>query len=396
MMVENSPNYYNVSKPKDNLTTSIHWARPSPGNLGGMSAFCFYYGASLVKANPNLPVGLIASCWGGTTIETWMTPKSLQQCGEEAAEFGSAPADWKNPDPGLFTHTDEDGALAGYSGAAAPTIHSTLWNSMIAPLTVLRVSSFLWYQGEANAGAPERYTKCFPAMIAQWRGDWAGGTATTSAATSATEAASATVPPRGDQQRADQQRADQQPFIFAQIAPWPAHDYGLITGIRYAQLAALELPAVGMAVTADIGDPAGAFHPIHPPFKQEVGRRAALVAQNLLRGNSSIPLQGPLVTKVGWDDWDVSWGHFHHGQPGGVCTTPNQRAQPGNAGWRCAGLRVTFDRAVVLQQSYGAINGYRHGFELWNNATGDPTKGGTSCGDRQLTSALCTNCNLVS
>jgi hypothetical protein len=48
------------------------------------------------------------------------------------------------------------------------------------------------------------------------------------------------------------------------------------------QLAALELPGVGMAVTADIGDPAGVYHPIHPPYKQEVGRRAALAAENLV------------------------------------------------------------------------------------------------------------------
>ena len=43
------------------------------------------------------------------------------------------------------------------------------------------------------------------------------------------------------------------PFIFAQIAPWPDHDVGVIAGIRQAQLAALDLDGVGMAVTADIG-----------------------------------------------------------------------------------------------------------------------------------------------
>ena len=67
----------------------------------------------------------------------------------------------------------------------------------------------------------------------QWRSSWPGATAST-------------------------------PYIFVQIAPYPAYDIGLTTGIRYAQRAALQLAGVGMVVAADIGDPAGAFHPIHP------------------------------------------------------------------------------------------------------------------------------------
>lgn len=40
--------------------------------------------------------------------------------------------------------------------------------------------------------------------------------------------------------------ANETPFIFAQIAPWPDHDIGVITGIRFAQQTALKLPKVGM------------------------------------------------------------------------------------------------------------------------------------------------------
>jgi hypothetical protein len=72
-----------------------------------------------------------------------MTPESLASCGEQT------PVDWRSPDPGLLSAA-VDGLVglvessAGYKGC--PTIHSTLWNSMIAPLTVLRVTGFLWYQ----------------------------------------------------------------------------------------------------------------------------------------------------------------------------------------------------------------------------------------------------------
>ena len=111
-------------------------------------------------------------------------------------------------------------------------------------------SSLTYYshQGESNAGAPERYAKCFPAMIQQWRKDWSGpsldssptitstATAATSTATAATSTAAATTTAM-----ATNTTANLQPFIFAQIAPWPDHDVGIIAGIRYAQLAALEV-----------------------------------------------------------------------------------------------------------------------------------------------------------
>jgi sialate O-acetylesterase len=74
MQVAASLDYYNVTEPQQNLSTSISWGRPvAPGapsvpgivhnTIDGASAFCFYYGASLTKANPDIPIGLIASSW---------------------------------------------------------------------------------------------------------------------------------------------------------------------------------------------------------------------------------------------------------------------------------------------------------------------------------------------
>ena len=178
------------------------------------------------------------------------------------------------------------------------------------------------------------------------------------------------------------------PFIFAQIGTWPCHDNGMITGIRFAQQAALALPNVGMVVAADIGDAAGVMHPVHPPYKQEVARRAATIAEGLVHGNRSVLPHGPAVVSVVWDAWDATWGAFHHGTPAigsGVCQ---------GTGWYCGGVRVTFDRDVVLRQSYGDAFGFRSGFQLFNDVGGDPALGGTSLGDRQLLSPLCTNCTV--
>ena len=54
------------------------------------------------------------------------------------------------------------------------------------------------------------------------------------------------------------------------------HDY---THLRQAQLAALQLPTVGMATAIDLGDMKSPNGGIHPRFKQEVGRRLALTAR---------------------------------------------------------------------------------------------------------------------
>ena len=53
---------------------------------------------------------------------------------------------------------------------------------------------------------------------------------------------------------------------------------------------------------------------------------------------------------------------------------------------------MTFDRDIEFRGSYGVVHGMTAGFQLFNNITGDPTMGGTSAGDRRLTSALCTDC----
>merc|ERR1712023_20930 len=101
---------------------------------------------------------------------------------------------------------------------------------------------------------PELYECLFPAMVHQWR---------------------SAFPTQGD---------EDVPFVFVQVAPWPANDVGYISGIRYAQdVSRSGLSNVGMAVAADIGDPAGAYHPIHPCFKQEVGRRLDVTMSRLQR-----------------------------------------------------------------------------------------------------------------
>ena len=83
------------------------------------------------------------------------------------------------------------------------------------------------------------------------------------------------------------------PFLFVQLANFkelqtePQDDDW--SELREAQLMTLSLHNTGMAVTIDIGD----ANDIHPKNKQEVGRRLALNALNLVY-NKDIEYSGPI------------------------------------------------------------------------------------------------------
>ena len=136
------------------------------------------------------------------------------------------------------------------------------------------------------------------------------------------------------------------PFIFFQLAPWPNLESGAIARQRAAQVNATNLPKVGMVVAADRGDAAGAFHPIHPPVKEELSHRAFLVTDNLVYGNSSSPVQGPQPIRATFEPWDASWADFHYGTGAGsyVCHA--------GSGFSCGGIKVEFDQDLVLASTY--------------------------------------------
>lgn len=120
---------------------------------------------------------------------------------------------------------------------------SSLFNGMIKPLIRYPVKGAIWYQGEANVGRADQYSKIFPLMIRNWRNVW---------------------------------KNEDLAFYFAQIAPYAygGEDSMESAFLREAQEKALELPNTGMAVTLDIATVMN----IHPPFKKEVGDRLANLA----------------------------------------------------------------------------------------------------------------------
>jgi sialate O-acetylesterase len=150
----------------------------------------------------------------------------------------------------------------GHDGG--PNRPAVLWNGMIAPLLPFPFTGALWYQGEANRFRAEQYETLFPTLIRSWRSTIGGPL----------------------------------PFFFVQIAPFGYGDEAedCTPKLRLAQARALELPATGMVVTLDCGDP----DDIHPIDKQPVGARLAALALTRHYGKQ-VPCTGPEVATIAVD-----------------------------------------------------------------------------------------------
>jgi sialate O-acetylesterase len=143
---------------------------------------------------------------------------------------------------------------------------TTLYNAMIHPLAPYPLRGALWYQGESNAVRAHQYRASFPAMIQDWRRLW----------------------------------QDEFPFLFVQLSSYgrnqSSNEGSLWAELREAQTLTLQLPYTRMAVTTDIGN----ADDIHPTNKQDVGKRLALNALDLVYGQTG-PARSPAFRSVTWE-----------------------------------------------------------------------------------------------
>lgn len=83
------------SKPEDNFTTyGDGWMECSPENVAEFSATAYFFGREIHKKR-GVPVGLIHTSWGGTTIEAWMSKEALagvKDLGSQAEMVSGWPA----------------------------------------------------------------------------------------------------------------------------------------------------------------------------------------------------------------------------------------------------------------------------------------------------------------
>lgn len=220
------------------------WTVCTPKTATAFSAVGFFFARDL-QPDAGVPIGVIHSAWGGTPVEPWTSLDGLTAIGVDVAQM-------KQKDqygPGM------------------------LYNAMISPLLPFPLKGVIWYQGENNNKEPAAYRERFPAMIADWRKQWA---------------------------------SPKLPFLFVQIAPYRE----MTPELREAQFLTLsKVENTAMVVTTDVGD----ANDIHPADKEPVGRRLALAARALAYGRK-LEWSGPLYREMKITDDQVMIGFSHVGK----------------------------------------------------------------------------------
>lgn len=191
------------------------WVAANPGTTGDFSATAYFFARELQQIL-NIPIGIIQTAWGASTIESWMDSASLTG----------------------FTGNVIPRAVPEKDPNRTPTI---MFNSMLHPFAGYTLRGFTWYQGEANRPNASSYQALMTKMIDSWRKHWGN---------------------------------DQLPFYFVQIAPFEPGEWNSAF-VREAQLKTMQsVPNTGMVVTMDIGERTV----IHPAEKETIGKRLALWA----------------------------------------------------------------------------------------------------------------------
>jgi sialate O-acetylesterase len=276
-----------AERPADTVQTT-GWQAATPQTTGNFTAVGYFFARDIYQ-KLGVPVGIVHSSWGGTPVESWMSPAALagdpafkiveQRWAQNLAEypvkkaaFDAALATWEKADAAAKAETATAAAKMKPKGdpaklyavwlrknpkPRAPRGPGDTWtpmglfNGMINPLLPYALRGALWYQGESNAERAGEYQKLFAAMITAWRGHFGQGDF---------------------------------PFYWVSLANYdgvpadPAKN--TYAFLREAQTQTLALPNTGQALAIDLGEAAD----IHPKNKQDVGRRLALLAKNHLYG----------------------------------------------------------------------------------------------------------------
>ncbi len=242
----NYPNirFFNVpihqSSTRQDNTQGV-WQECTPETMKNFSSVGYFFGREIHK-KLSVPIGLINTSWGGTSITVWTRDSVLQSY------------------PELYEATKKLRIKQWW-----PAKPGSAYNSMIYPFIKYNIAGVLWYQGEEDARRiPKTYYQTLPLLINSWREDW----------------------------------DNEFPFYFVQIAPYKYDDDTTniqAAIVRDAQLQTmLNVPNTGMVVTNDIGE----LNNIHPANKQDVGHRLALWALAKTYGAKNLIYSGPVFKSM--------------------------------------------------------------------------------------------------
>lgn len=243
-----------------------------------------YWFARELQPELDIPVGIIACNWGGTSASAWVPIKSLENNeltvylqDYEAATAGMDPEENRKRSLRGWTFQEDPDHMKEWAGvmygidrqaqlerlvkrANNPAIPmgpynknrpGCLYEQMVMPIRDCAIKGVLWYQGENDVHHAPLYSQLFETLICEWRKIW----------------------------------GEDIPFLFAQLAPfgeWLALDGALFPEVRRQQeIVSKTVPNCYMISTSD----AGMRYDIHPKEKKVLGHRFFLQAMDKVYGH---------------------------------------------------------------------------------------------------------------
>ena len=264
------------------------------------SAVAFSFAYFLEQAG-DVPVGIILTCWGSSSLEAWM-PRDMtetvphfktmmkefdadKKTQDKINSILNGPKPWKQKDD-IFLRRQTN----------------ILYNAMMNPLVPYSCRGMVWYQGERNAGTmfgmPKKpvqarnsgilkYGDTLKAWIERYRQGWGNDQM---------EFMIVMLPGYYKPMKSGLEKGAQNPA---------AHSWAWM---RESQLKVLDLPHTAVINTVDLGREKN----IHPPDKLPVGKRLALMAARETLGQD-VEAQGPVMKKVDIKG-DQLVVHFDHAE----------------------------------------------------------------------------------
>jgi len=265
--------------PLDNFEAK--WDVCSPQTAGEFTAVGFFMARHLQK-ELDVPVGLVNSTWGGTRIEPWTPLEGFERVEklrdiyqsvlgrtpgttpyrERLAAYVESIEQWTAKAKEIIDSNEVLSPSPAYPPELVPfgsnQDPTMLYNGMIHALVGFPIRGAIWYQGESNHDEGMAYFEKMKALVQGWREIWKQGDF---------------------------------PFYYVQIAPFRYGDKDPTTLAKFweAQATAQSLPNTGMVVINDIAT----VDDIHPPNKQDVGYRLALLALKNDYGRKDVVANSP-------------------------------------------------------------------------------------------------------
>ena len=264
------------------------WHAIAPGQGGENSAVAYFFAAKLRERMPEVPVGIIGCYWGGTSVTCWMEEETLRTTAEgtryleeyAAQCAGITMEAWLEKDKVFWeTLNAWDKAVAEYQqahpgaewrevegvcgpapwnpplGPGSPFRPAGLAVTMVREVVPVTLTGILYYQGEQDAEATDRYDELMKLLIGAWR---------------------------------ELFRDSGLPFLFVQLPMWLnwyAEDLRSWAKLRLAQAKARdEAENAGMICLLDQGE----YGNIHPTAKRPVGERLAELAGAMIYGKGEV------------------------------------------------------------------------------------------------------------